>query len=458
MKKMILLTGILACLGMAAGQPGRPPVRKMRHTAAVDDKSSSARKLSVRFTDGLKAYYTGNDKEAMAVFNGILLDNPKHDASCFMLAKVYKSRNMLQEAALALRQAAAVDKKNIWYKAELAGLYMEMEDYAAAARLWEEVCRAMNYSNEYYLYSLACAYINLEKYAKAIGVYEKMEDLVGYDDDIIGNKVSLWLMMDKVREAVGEYERLIAKFPYDAGNYVKAGRICQSNGRHDEALHYYMRAAAADPGNPEVSLALAHYWEQQGDTGRQMQYLSEFFASPRADVQTQVVCLKNLLKRAADRTNRENTGAVEKMAAAFTGTHPERAEGHAILGSVCVMLKQYARAKDEFEKSFAHDMTVYATWEDYCYVLDKLGAHAGILKYEDDIQSLFPTSDVLAAALGRGHLAAGNADKAIEYLKRAVSYTYVKSRLPGLYRSIGEAYRLKGDGAAAGEYLRKAGE
>ncbi len=130
------------------------PTKKTRKTANVSAAAVSDRKISVRYTDGLKAFYSGNNSEAMKIFNGIILDNPKHDPSYFMLAKINTDKKNYQDAIENLLSAIKMDKTNVWYKIELANLYMKTEDYVNAAKMWESVCKIKD-NNEYYLYSLA---------------------------------------------------------------------------------------------------------------------------------------------------------------------------------------------------------------------------------------------------------------------------------------------------------------
>ena len=223
MKKTILFLLIAVSCLVVFGQNGKTP-KTTRNIAKTDVSSVSARKISVQYTEGLNAYYSGNASEALKIFNGIILDNPKHDASYFMLARIYPDQQNVHEAVNALQQAIKIDKNNIWYKVDLADLYMQMEEYATAAKLWEQICKEKD-NNEYYLYSLSEAYLNMKKLDKVIDTYNRMEAIIGHNDDITRVKVSIWLYTNKVKEAVGEYDKLIKMFPHNADYYIQAGNI-----------------------------------------------------------------------------------------------------------------------------------------------------------------------------------------------------------------------------------------
>lgn len=455
MKKMIcILCLFVTCLSVQ-GQSQVPMQKQGRHPAATDAPAVSARKISARFTDGLKAYYSGNSQEALKIFDGILLDNPKHDASYFMLSKIYADREMLPEAADALRHALVLDKENIWYKVDLATLYMDMAEYSGAAKLWEQICKVKS-NNEYYLYALSEAYLNLKKYGRVIDTYDRMEQIIGHNDELTKNKASLWLYMDKVSEAVNEYDKLIAIYPYNADYYIQAGDICQSNGRPEQAMAYYARAIEINPDDPELSITLAAYWEQKGDSAMQMRYMLRYFRNPAADLSGKIPYMRNILQNAINSGDEENIRNLEPLALALMQTHPQAGEGYAFHAGIRLLLKQYEAAKDDFEEAFKRDKTSFSTWEDYCYVLEQLNQMAEILKYEKDIVELFPNNAFLLFSLGRAHLANGEAGEALFYLKRALENTYESTRAALIYEATGDAYNLKGEHDKARDYWEKA--
>ena len=137
MKRILTLIIIISTFAVAVH--AQQTQKKTRKVADVTASAVSDRKISVRYTDGLKAFYSGNNSEALKIFNGIILDNPKHDPSYFMLAKLYTEKKNYQDAADCLLSAIKIDKTNVWYKVELANLYMKMEDYVDAAKMWESI-------------------------------------------------------------------------------------------------------------------------------------------------------------------------------------------------------------------------------------------------------------------------------------------------------------------------------
>ena len=450
MRKYFFLILIILAGGLSFGQSPK----RTRDVARTDAASVSARKVSVDFTDGLKAYYSGNTNEALRLFNGIVLDNPKHDPSYFMLAKIYSGRKNYADAQSALQQALKIDKGNIWYKVELARLCSQMGNDAAAAKLWEQVCKEKT-NNEYYLYSLAECYLNLEKPQKVIDTYNRMEKVMGANDEITRVKASLWLYMNNVKSAVGEYDALIAQYPHNADYYIQAGTICQSNNMPEEAYQYYQRAREISPDDPQLNLALASYWELKRRPEKVSECVYKVFNNPDVPMDEKQSYMRSYMATAVRGKAPADIQRAGELAEALMRTHPTESEGYVCKARLLVMLQQYAEALPLYDQALLYDNTSYSVWEDYCYVLAKLDRPQEILKYERDITELFPQNAAMLFQLGLGHLRAQHADEAIQYLKQALALTYEADKKKIVYKAIGDAYRLKGDENTAEAYWKK---
>lgn len=431
------------------------PAKKTRNIAKTDDASVAARKISVRYTEGIKAYHTGNYAEALRIFNGIILDNPKHDPSYFMLSMVHTSQNNPQEAIHNLQQALKIDKSNVWYKVDLADLYMQTENYAAAAKLWEQICKEKD-NNEYYLYSLSQAYVNLNKLDKVLDTYNRMETLMGHNDEITRAKVAIWLYQNKVKEAVGEYEKLIKIYPHNADFYVKAGDIYQSNDMLTQAMSYYEKAAAMNANDPNLNMTLANYYSKKGDENKQNYYLMKVFANPSVEIAEKTPFLSRIIAGTLRDPKQSNIALAEQLSDTLIKVHPESAEGYQFKATMLTVQKKYAQALGFYEKSFSIDNTNFSAWNDYCYVLNQLDQWNRILTYEKDLLELFPTNAIMLCNLGLGYLYANNADKAIEYLKQSLTFTYEKEQKKVIYSALSEAYKMKGDAESAAQWKSKA--
>lgn len=449
-KLIVIIVALSFCLPSFAQAQ-----KKTRNIAKTDAASVSARKVSVQYTNGLKSFYTGNTNEALRIFNGIILDHPKHDPSYFMLSKIYAEQKNYHDAVDQLQKAIKVDKKNVWYKIALANTYMEMQEWGSAAKLWESICKEKT-NNEYYLYSLAECYYELNKLEKVIESYNRMEAIMGTNDELTRVKAALWLYANKVKEAVGEYDRLIKMYPHNSDYYVKAGNIYQSNGMMPQAMQYYEKAAELNSEDPQLNLTMASYWEQQGDAEKQLQCLLRVFRSTSVDIAQKKPYMRQMMSKALRGQDATAMKGALQLAEALTEAHPESGEGYAYQASICFAQQKYAEAIPLYEKALEKDNTSYAIWQDYCSVLKNVNRLPEILKYEKDITELFPQNAELLCNIGLAYLQQNNAEQAIKYLKQAKSFAYESSQLAVIYNALSQAYKKIGDEENAAEYAKKA--
>lgn len=451
MRRLIVVIFIVALCVPSFAQTQK----KTRNIAKTDAASVSARKTSVQYTEGLKAFYTGNTNEALKIFNGIILDNPKHDPSYFMLSKIYEEQKNYHDAVYQLQKAIKADKKNVWYKVALANVYMEMQEWSSAAKLWETICKEKD-NNEYYLYALAECYYEMNMLEKVIDAYNRMEAIMGTNDELTRVKSSLWLYANKVKEAVGEYDRLIEMYPHNPDYYVKAGNIYQSNGMMPQAMLYYEKAAELNSEDPQLNLTMASYWEQQGDADKQMQCLLRVFRNANVDISQKKPYMRQMMTKALRDKNATALQSVAQLAEALTEANPDMGEGYAFQASICFAQQKYAEAIPLYEQALERDNTSYAIWQDYCSVLKNVNRLPEILKYEKDITELFPQNAELLCNIGLAYLQKDNAEKAIKYLKQAKTFAYESSQLAVIYTALSQAYEKIGDTESAADYAKKA--
>ncbi|MBO4488570.1 MAG: tetratricopeptide repeat protein [Bacteroidales bacterium] len=426
--------------------------KKQRNIAATDKTSVNARKIAVAYTDGLKAYYTGNTNEALKVFNGILLDNPKHDASHYMLAKIDADKKDYHSAIAHLQSASKIDKKNIWYKVDMAQYYQEMEDYAAAAKLWEQICKEKK--NEYYLMALAGCYYEMHRYDKMIQVYDRLEELLGYQNEITEYKVQIYLAMDKVHEAVGEYDNLIKMYPDNAEYYIKAATIYATNDMLDKAMPYFSKAAELDPSNAELLMNLSSYWFYQKDQPQTSHFMTLAFQSPKVNWAEKRSMVSQFLTVF---NNEKATETARQLLEEELKNTPDNAEVYAYLAGVYLAEKKMRMCADAFERSFQLDPSLMADFfKPYLAAVESLNEWTRLIPFEGELLELYPQNAHVYTLLGSAYYDAKNYDKAISLLTKAESFAYEKQDLYNICMSLMQAYEKKGDAEKAYEYDQKA--
>lgn len=412
--------------------------------------------LSEKFADGLRNFYSADYKSAEISFRGVLAKNPDHDAAYYMLAKIRNQQKEFVGASYYLQKAIQLDKNNIWYKVLLAETYDLMNDYAASAKQWKEICK-LQPGNEQYLISLSQAYLNNEQYRNVVKTYDQVEVLIGYNEEITEAKKNIWLYFNDVKRAAGVYDKLIKEFPNVTKHYVSAGDIYLTNGLPDKALVYYKKAREIAPDDPYANLAMANYYHQQGDEDRYYELLLLAVQSHELAANEKLEWLRTYLTNALkNRADAQLQSRCVQLASSFVELHPDMVEGWGTMGILKLNMGKYEEARDAFAYALSIDNTHFTIWEDYLFVLRHLKDYKAIVQCEQALSELFPSNAAMMYFLGSAFQKEGKPDKALEYLKAAETYSYDSRQQAQIYNAMGDAYQALGRRDDAVKYWKMA--
>ena len=437
---LLLILSLLMAMPNVSAQKKQKKNKEKGKTTAISDET---RKQSALFADALREFYAGNYETAENTFRQVLAKNEKNDAVYYMLARIRKEGKNYSGAEYYLKEALKLDKTNVWYKVELAEVYDLMEDYKNSTKLWEEICK-LKPENEYYLFTLSEDYINLEEYTKVIEVYNKLEVLEGYNEEITSAKVAIWLYLNDVKNAVGEYDKLIKEFPSEPQYYVLAGNIYQSNNMPDKALVYYQNALKIDPNNTMANMAMADYYMGQGDEKAAYNALLKSFADQHIPIDNKMPFLKKYFTKAAKNPTEESVSQAIQLSQSISQAHPERVEGWATMASLCLIEKKYDKARGYFEQALAIDHSSYALWEDYFYCLSQQKDNKSMIAKGKEVLDLFPTNAAMLYNIAHAYYEEKEYTKAIELLQQAAVYSYENNLLANIYNVLGDCHKALG--------------
>lgn len=434
---LLLMLSLLIVVPNVSAQKNKKP--KDTKTVITDEQ----RQQSAIFADAVREFYAGNYDDAENIFRKVLAKNSKNDAVYYMLARIRKIKENYSGAAYYMQEALKLDKKNVWYKVELAEIYDLMEDYKNAIKLWEEICK-LKPENEMYLFKLSDDYISMEEYAKVIDVYNRLEILEGFNDEITHAKVTIWLYLNNIKNAVGEYDKLIKEFPSEPRYHVLAGNIYQSNDMPAKALEYYQNALRLDSNNTMANLAMADYYTGQGKEKEAYNSLVKAFSDQDIPFESKLTFLKQYFTKAAKNPTSESIQECKRLGEILTWAHPDRVEGWASLASLCMIEKNYDESRTYFEQAVSIDRSSYALWEDFFYCMSQQKDYKSMISRGKEVLELFPTNAAMLYNIANAYYFEKEYDKAIELLQQATVYSYDNSLLANIYNVLGDCHKEMG--------------
>lgn len=409
---------------------------------------------SAKYADGIRAFYSKNFTEAEEVFRSIINEDSKNDAVYFMLSRIKEEQKDYSGAISYITQAINLNEENIWYQVALANLYDQIGDFKNSEKVWKKVCNSVT-NNEYYLYSLANALLKNEKYEEVIKTFDKMEEIIGLNDDLTDTKKNIWLYLNKVDKAVGEYEKLIQVYPYEVRYYVIIGQIYMVNGLKDNALNYYKKGEAIDSSNLQLLMAFLDYYNELKDNNQRINYLKKLFTI--TDQSEMILPIfKKEIQNIQKSKQKEQIEIGIKYGESFIKANPEIGEGYGILAQLYTLNDNSYKALELSTQAIAKNDQTYETWHIYLTQLFNNEKYSEIIGKANDIEVLFPTQSYLLSLLGYSYYKTNQYDDAAKYLKMSLEFSFENSFSSEIAAFLGDIYMKQNKKVEALKYLKLA--
>lgn len=456
MKKLSFLLALII-LSLATTGYAQKKESNKKKTPSI---SLEERQQSATFADGLREYYANDYQNAEKTLRSVINANPKNDAAYFVLGKVCYDAQRYGEALDYFLRASEIDKENIWYTVELAKTYKQVGDLEKAAESWEDVCKAKN-NNEYFLYELAECYLLLEQYTKVIDVYNRMEHLMGSNDMLTQVKVNIWLHINDVKNAAGEYDKLINLYPNDVTYYILAGNIYRSNNMPETALEYYKRAEKINANHPSLCVALYEFYttyrnEANIKTENPDEYIHTVIENNEVPFEDKYKFIRKYVDQAFRSKKKDDVALAQNLTDKMKALYPDAITLYNEISILQIMNNNLPEAKKSLEIIIDNGNVSLTTWSNYVKVLNDLKDFNSLYKKSETIAELFPTNAILLFEIGKACNLAKDFKKAIEYLEQASTYAYENNLVGHIQLELGNAYSGLGETEKAEKYWSNA--
>ena len=121
-------------------------------------------------------------------------------------------------------------------------------------------------------------------------------------------------------------------------------------------------------------------------------------------------------------------------------------------GEAAFKAQQYAQSVAFFEKALREDDTDYDLWSSFAEAVSKSSQWRSLTDLEEDLTTLFPQSAELLSALANAFLHDGHPEKAVEYYKQALSFSFDSEQTRLIRKGLCDAYTQMGDAENAARY------
>ena len=400
------------------------------------------RKNANYFSDGLQSKYREDTDGAIRNFEQALRFGPNDHASMYELSEQYYNAGRIEEAFNMIQKAAQLDPENKWYQMRLGLFYRNLEQYDDFIKLYEGLTKTYPDDPDM-LSELIDAYLVTEQYDKALKKMDVLEEMVGANELITEQRLSVYRRQGNTKKVVSELEKLIKQNPDNLRYYGLLAQLYAENGKTKDALKTYERMKEVNPEHPYINISLLELYEMNGETDKAFNELLNAIRNKNLDLTTKANTYDYWMNKYQSAPNVSEQA--RQCGEAFVETHPDNKLGYLILGSYYLIEENAVKAKEQYQKSLAIDSTDFYSWQNLIVSESHLNENEAVREHAIAALKYYPMQPVFYWYAGVASAVLKMNDDAITYLEKGRRYTTDKVQMANFDAFLGDIYHEQGD-------------
>ena len=300
MKHLLLILLLLLPLTLQAKRHKAKPTAQVEHRLTAEEQL----RFDALYLEACSQRQCGHpDQAVMLMQRAVEIDSLSAPAMYF-LSDCYHAMGRDSRSLWYIRRCVAIDSTCYWYGAAEAELLMDLRQPQSALESYERLARRFPEKDDP-LYALAELYLrnsggqSLDTLSaeKCITTLDKIEELNGVNERVTMQKFYLLHQLGRTDSAFAQYDRLIARYPYNVQYRIQKGDMQMQFGQIREAKQTYDAAALIEPDNAYLWVAQSNYLSIIGDDAAADSLIRAALVNANLDVETKVEVLTGFLKQ-----------------------------------------------------------------------------------------------------------------------------------------------------------------
>ena len=275
------------------------------------------------------------------------------------LGILYSIIGLNDDARRHLANAVRLQPRNWWFSMQLVSFYTQLNDSDNAIKVANQI--QTYYPDKQDIYSvLSTLYKQTKQYEKAIGAFDKLESLGGINPDVTFEKVNLYWLLKRPKDAEVEFDKLIKKYPQEAFYRIRRGDFYLQQNMPDKAFEVYQEVLKTDPQNPFLYISLSEYYNSVNQPAKAMESIVSALKNDQLDVDTKMKVLgKYVEKMVRDSTKLAETESLFKL---LVDRYPLEEQVHGYYAVYLQFRNRTAEAISEVETMLTINPKNNQTW------------------------------------------------------------------------------------------------
>ena len=149
-------------------------------------------------------------------------------------------------------------------------------------------------------------YNQSKDYAKVVKALDLLEKKSGKTEQISMEKFRMYLLMEDNKKAFNEIESLANEYPNDMRYLCVLGDVYLNNGKPKEAYATYQKVLETEPGNTQVLVSLASYYQQTGQLDKYEQQVDSVLLNKKVESDIKADIMRQMIAK-SQQTGKDST-------------------------------------------------------------------------------------------------------------------------------------------------------
>lgn len=185
------------------------------------------------------------------------------------------------------KRAIKLDERNVWYKLQLADIYLAIQNYEEAAKIFETIVKYNPEVIEYWQQLVSIYRVKQDTKAELFTL-DRMEKRFGVNEITSMLKYNIYREKGDKIKAEKEIRNLSKAFPSQSKYWSILAEMQMKEKNYDKAFEYYKKVEQIDPDNDLLNFTYANYYLVKNEEDSLYYYLKKAVSQESIDFQTKI--------------------------------------------------------------------------------------------------------------------------------------------------------------------------
>jgi tetratricopeptide (TPR) repeat protein len=391
------------------------------NTKVVLDEEDE-RKFNYYFYEGNRYKAINETNKSFMYFAEALKIDSTCSACAYELSRFLIGNEDLDEAEVLMDRAVRYSPDNRFY-INLYSRILQANNKGDKAVKVSDKLLDIESSSVDDLYFAAQVKVQNGLYDEAVEVLNVIENQIGINQNLVFEKVQLYMESGEPKKAEDELIRLSEKFPGNHDFKIILGDFYLENGDLKKAFEQYDFVKEKDSENGKVLFSLSNYYLEAGDTTRFKELLMEGFESDDVVFDDKFRRFVPFVSGKDMSDNPLSKKDLTNIYEVLLSHYPYQSELYTSYSEFLKSEGEEDKARVILEKSLELDASQPELWQEYLFTLSGSGDNSELKKKSQEAITFFPDVALFRLFHGISLFQTGDTLQAIQTLEKGLELT-----------------------------------